>query len=463
VVSDCGAIDDLYMHHKVVKTAEEAAALAVKEGCDLNCGCTYEALVNAVKQGLIDEATIDTSLRKLFLARFRLGMFDPPEQVPYAQISIEVNDSAEHRALALRTARESMVLLKNAEGFLPLSKTLKRVAVIGPHADNRIVLVGNYNGLPSRPVTVLDGIRAIVSPKTEVLYARGCDVSGTETGNYADALSTAAQADVIIFVGGLSQLLEGEEGEQANVPPGQHSQGDRTDIDLPGVQEALLKALYATGKPVVLVLLNGSALAVNWADKNLPAILEAWYPGGEGGTAVAEVLFGDYNPAGRLPVTFYKKLDDLPPFRDYAMEGRTYRYFRGEALFPFGHGLSYTTFAYTDLHLSAQSLSPDQPLTVSVKVQNTGKLAGDEVVQLYVSDIAASVPVPIRSLQGFQRVHLAPGETKTVTFKLASGQFSLVDEAGQRVIEPGEFAVTVGGGQPLPGANVLTARVVMAG
>ncbi|MBI5668560.1 MAG: glycoside hydrolase family 3 C-terminal domain-containing protein [Chloroflexi bacterium] len=463
VVSDCGAIDDIYRDHKVVDTPEEAAALALKNGCDLNCGCTYEALVDAVKQGLLDEATLDRAVVRLFTARFRLGMFDAPEQVAYAQIPISVNDCDAHRALALRAARESIVLLKNADNMLPLPKTLKIIAVIGPNADDEKVLWGNYNGTPSFTVTPLAGIRAAVSPQTTVLYARGCSVLRNDTSGYPEALTAAARADVVIFVGGLSQAIEGEEGQEEGVTDGK-SQGDRTDIALPRVQENLLKELHTLGKPVVLVLVGGSAVAINWADAHLPAILETWYGGQSAGTALADVLFGDCNPAGRLPITFYKSVNDLPPFEDYNMEGRTYRYFRGEPLYPFGYGLSYTTFSYSNLRLNQDSVTTADTITVSADVQNTGARAGDEVVQLYISDLEASAPVPIRKLQGFHRIHLKPGETTTVSFTLTPEALSFVDERGQRVIEPGAFQITIGGGQPgARAATGATLRVKVSG
>ena len=466
VVSDCGAIGDIYVHHKYVESAAEAAAVAVKRGCDLNCGRTFVALREAVERGLIDEATIDRAVKRLFTARFRLGMFDPPELVPYAQIPISVNDSPEHRALALQAARESLVLLKNADGFLPLDKaTLKCVAVIGPNADDPRVLEGNYQGTPSRAVTPLDGIREKVGPDVEVLYARGCNVldlpDSYSRADFEAAVEAAKKADVAIFVGGLSQLIEGEEGQREGLPEGMVSKADRDDLALPGIQEELLKALHATGTPVVLVLMSGSAVAVNWADEHLPAILEAWYPGEEGGAAIADVLFGDYNPAGRLPVTFYRTVDDLPPFESYDMEGRTYRYFRGVPLYPFGYGLSYTTFAYRNLKLSAGSIAPGESLTLDLEVRNTGARAGDEVVQVYLSDLVASVPVPIRQLVGLARVHLAPGESKNLTFTITPRHMSLIDDEGQWVVEPGTFQVAVGGGQPTPEA-VREGRALVA-
>ncbi|MBM7582102.1 beta-glucosidase [Caldicoprobacter guelmensis] len=467
VVSDCGAIDDIHMHHKVTSTPEESAALAVNNGCDLNCGRTFESLVNAVKQGLVSEETIDRAVKRLFRARFKLGMFDPLERVPYAQIPYEVNDCEEHRKLALEMARESMVLLKNEGGLLPLRKDLKAIAVIGPNADNKKVLLGNYNGMPSKYVTALEGIRAKVSPHTRVYYAQGCDLTNTEdthwgpraTAGFAEALAAAQRADVVIMCLGLSPDLEGEEGNAPKSAAG----GDRVSLDLPGMQEELLKAVCATGKPVVLVLFSGSPVSINWAHENVPAILQAWYPGEEGGTAIADVLFGDYNPGGRLPVTFVKSVEQLPPFTDYSMKGRTYRYMEDEPLYPFGYGLSYTTFEYSNLRLSAEVIEAGQSLTVSVDVKNTGKMAGDEVVQLYLKDLEASVDVPIHELKGFTRVKLQPGESTTVTFTLTPRQMALIDNDGRCILEPGKFRVMVGGRQPDKRSEVLAGSTILIG
>jgi beta-glucosidase len=597
VVSDCWAIRDIYEFHKVAETAAEASAMAVKAGCDLNCGIAYPALREAVEQGLIDEATIDTAVKRLFTARFRLGMFDPPEQVAYAQIPYQVVDSPAHRALALQAARESIVLLKN-DDILPLKKDIKSIAVIGPHADNLLGLLGNYHGIPSQAVTVLEGICKKVSSQTTIYTAQGCPivegmptmttvpasalrpldadagqaglratyydniklegkaaltrvdplvnfdwksqtpvtgrqadpfsvrwegflippVSGTyqlgvqglnkywltldgqvvarreanhdvahasseillEAGrlyrlrldfvSYAasgsvqlqwavpgvdyltPAVRAATNADVVIMALGLAPNLEAEEKVYIDIPG--FKGGDRTEISLPAPQEELLKQIHALGKPIVLVMQSGSALAVKWAAENVPAILQAWYPGQSGGDAIADVIFGDYNPAGRLPITFYQSLDDLPPFKDYKMSGRTYRYFDDEPLYPFGYGLSYTEFEYSDLQLSEKCVRLDgadmskPALSVSVNVRNTGDLAGDEVVQVYLTDIAASVPVPIRQLVGFERVHLDPGETQEVSFALTPRQLSLIDDSGQRVVEPGGFQVSIGGRQP---------------
>jgi beta-glucosidase len=451
VVSDCGAIDDIYLRHKYLKTEAEASALAVKAGTDLTCGREYRSLVKAVKDGLIDESEIDIAVKRLMTARFRLGMFDPPEMVRYGQIPFSENDSPAHRELALQAARESMVLLKNDNHTLPLKKDIKTVAVIGPNADVLEVLLGNYNGTPSKYVTPLAGIKSKVSPNTTVLYAAGTYKIGTASlpnGEKAlrdEAINKARQADAVIMFLGLSPLVEGEE---MKVPFEGFLGGDRTDIALPKAQEQLLREVAALGKPVVLVLLNGSALAVNWANDHVPAILDAWYPGEEGGTAIADVLFGDYNPGGRLPVTCYQSVDQLPPFTDYSMQGRTYRYFKGTPLYPFGFGLSYTNFKYEKLGLSARRVAAGQNLKITAEVVNSGDRVGDEVVQLYVTHLGASVPVPIRTLAGIQRVFLKPGEKRTVTFTLSPDQMSVIDDKGKRIVEPGEFLISVGGKQP---------------
>ena len=459
VVSDCGAIRDIYQGHRVVATPEEAAALAVRTGCDLECGDVYQHLLKAVDRDLLTEAEIDRSLGRLFTARLRLGMFDPTEMVPYAQIPYGLNDSPAHRELARQAARESIVLLRNEGGLLPLRRDLGSLAVIGPNADGVEVLLGNYNGTPSRAVTALEGVRAAVSARTSVAYAQGCELTQRSEAGLAEAVRLARAADVAILVLGLAQELEGEEGQREGVLRGQVSQGDRSGLDLPAAQEELLQAVLATGTPVVLVLMNGSPLAVNRAAGHVPAILEAWYPGEEGGTAIADVLFGDYNPGGRLPITFYRSVDQLPPFTDYRMAGRTHRYFGGQPLYPFGYGLSYTRFAYGGPQVSPRKVEPGREVSVRVQVENTGERSGDEVVQLYVRDLEASQPVPLRELGGFARVNLAPGERRTVEFTLAARQMALVDDRGRRLLEPGEFEVTVGGGaEAASGRFTVTGR-----
>jgi beta-glucosidase len=614
VTSDCGAVDDISSGHHFAPDNEHASALAVKAGTDTTCGNEYVTLVKAVHDGLIKEAEIDTALKRLFIARFRLGMFDPPAAVPFNQIPFSEDDSAQHRRLALEAARESMVLLKNQNNLLPFKSGIKAIAVIGPNAESLAALEGNYNGIPSAPVYPLDGIRKQFEPKVKVLYSQGSayleelpipvprtvfhtdasagapglkaeyfsntDFSGNPVvtridpqiqfdwnsaapvkgvsmktfavrwtgglvppgpGNYAfsvpkpewnpaggkeifrvyldsklvldstflapatwleqgkkepktsfqtrfedtkahafrleyvhnaplfgagatlswkppaevlrnEAVRVAQNADVVVAFVGLSPNLEGE--EMPIQVPG-FSGGDRTDIGLPRTQQALLEALSAAGKPLVVVLLNGSALAVNWAAEHASAILEAWYPGEEGGTAIADTLAGANNPAGRLPVTFYASLEQLPPFEDYSMRGRTYRYFTGRPLYPFGYGLSFASFAYSNLRLSAKELESGRPLTVEVDVKNTAGTKGDEVAELYLG--YPPLPgAPQRALKGFERLHLAPGETRHVIFKLAPRDLSQVTEAGEHQITAGSYRVFVGGSQPaegLPGAK----------
>ncbi|MCH8878376.1 MAG: glycoside hydrolase family 3 C-terminal domain-containing protein [Planctomycetes bacterium] len=479
VVADCGAVDEMREDHGAVETEAAAAALATLSGCDLACYWgPHSAWRRAVEQGLLTETDIDRALERVLKVRFRLGLFDPLEIVPYAQIPEDVLDCRAHRNLALRTARESIVLLKNDAGTLPLSKTLRSIAVIGPNADDPgNALLGSYHSQPEHRVTPLEGIRSAVGSATEVSYAVGCprvqvDQSESSTlmleQNIAEAARLASRADIVILCLGLSTRDEGFEGtpglegeEMGTDVPG-FSGGDRTDLRLPASQDRLLRALHSTGKPIVLVLLNGSALAVNWADRHCPAILEAWYPGQEGGTAIAEVLFGDYNPAGRLPITFYRSVDDLPPYPEYSMSGRTYRYFEGEVLYAFGHGLSYTQFQYSSLSIQPNRIQSGERIVVAVTVQNVGTRAGDEVVQLYLTDLEASAPVPIRSLQGFRRVHLEPGEQKHIVFELAPRQMSLINSDMQRVIEPGAFEVSVGGKQPGVRGSIDAASTEMA-
>jgi beta-glucosidase len=473
VVSDCGAVDDIYRNHKLVGTPEEAAASAVKNGCDLECGCTYGIpcdygfLDEAVKQGLLTEEDIDRSVKRLFMARFRLGMFDPDEQVAYAQIPYSLVDCPEHREFALETARQSLVLLKNQNNLLPLdTDAVKSIAVIGPNADETLVLSGNYFGTAAEPVSVLDGIRALASPATEIHYALGCELEDSSTDGFEQAVQAARKSQVAVLVMGLSQMLEGEEKQTEGNPPGVFSRGDRTSLDLPSIQEQLIVKIHETGTPTILVLLNGSPVSINWASENIPAILEAWYPGQAGGTAVAEALFGRYNPGGRLPVTFYKSSIDLPAFEDYNMGNWTYRYYSGEPLYAFGHGLSFTRFSYSNLKITPEEVSPGESVSVRVEVENMGDMTGDEVVQLYLKDVVASLPVPQLQLQGFTRIRLDPGEKQIIEFSIKAEQMSFVDQDGGWVLEPGEFIVWVGGRQPnlesdLQPDDVLTGKFIV--
>lgn len=463
VVSDCGAICDIHAHHKLTARPPESAAMAVNNGCDLNCGRTYEHLHNAVEEGLITEEAIDIAVKRLFTARFRLGMFDPPEQVAYARIPFDVNDCDAHRELALEVARESIVLLKNEDGLLPLSADVGTIGVIGPTADSFDVLIGNYFGEPSTHVTLLQGIMNRFAGK--VRYAQGCHAWRPSQRGFAEAIEVARASDVVVICLGLTPRLEGEEGDVANSDGG----GDRVNLDLPGEQQALLEVIHATGKPVVLVLTGGSPLAVNWADAHVPAILFAWYPGQEGGHAVADAIFGHINPAGRLPITFPRSLDQVPDFADYAMDGRTYRFLRDEPLYPFGYGLSYTRFVHRDLKLGRNPIEAGRDVEASVTIENVGGRAGDEVVQLYVTDVEASTRAPIRELRGVQRIHLEPGASGEVSFTLTPRDLSLIDDAGHRKIEPGTFTISVGGCQPgmrghhADPPNVLTAVLTVTG
>jgi beta-glucosidase len=464
VVSDCGAIYDIYANHKKVPTAEAAAARAVKAGCDLCCGHEYDALPKAVKAGLITEAEMDVALERVLTARFKLGLFDPPAQVAYAQIPFSENDTAAHHALALQAARESLVLLKN-DGLLPLDRTkIKHLNVVGQNADSLPALLGNYNGTPSHPITILDGIKSAVGPGVAVTYEPGCplavrkgDSAKPSTDMISAAVNAAEASDVTIYVGGLNPQLEGEEMPVNYVG---FSGGDRTRIELPEVQVEMLKALRATGKPVIFVNCSGSAVAMVWAAENLPAILQAWYPGGEGGQAVAEALFGDINPAGRLPVTFYRSTDDLPAFDNYNMTNRTYRYFTGQPLFPFGYGLSYTKFSYYDLKLDHADVTADDSIVATVNVKNTGQLDGDEVVQLYFRHLDSKVPQPRQALCAFARVKIPPGETLPVTVTIPIQRLRYWDTTTKHyIVEPGTYEILAGGASDqLPAHCSLTAH-----
>jgi beta-glucosidase len=450
VVSDCWAIRDIHEHHKVTQTPQESAAISVKAGCDLNCGCTYEHIPAAVEQGLLQESDLDVCLERLFVARLELGMFDPPERVPYASIPYEVNDSPEHAELARVAARESMVLLKNQGSLLPLPKDVRSIAVIGPNADDPQILVANYFGIPSNPVTPLAGIRAAVSAETKVWYTQGCKLTGlkrqglNQSGLFSEALSMAERADVTVLCLGLSAEIEGEQGDVSN----SEAAGDKTSLDLPGLQQALLEEIVALGKPTVLVLLAGSALSINWADEHVRAIVQAWYPGQATGQALADILFGDYSPAGRLPITFPRSLADVPDFADYRMKGRTYRYAEKEPLYPFGYGLSYTRFEYENIATNKAKVANGDEVVITANVKNVGECAGDEVVQLYLKALDAPFTVPVHELRGFKRFPLEPGQSERVSFTLTTRDLSLIDEAGKRVFQPGRYRVFVGGSQP---------------
>lgn len=473
VTSDCWAIKDFHENHKVTSTAPESVALAVNNTCDLNCGNMYLNLLIAHKEGLVSEEAIDEAVTRLMTIRMRLGMFDDPEKVPYANIPYEKNDCPEHRAFAVEVAKKSLVLLKNENNILPLDKDkIKSIAVIGPNADSRQALLGNYHGTPSRYVTVLDGIREAVNEDTRIYYAEGCHLYkdrvqalGEPYDRFAEAISAAERADVVVVCLGLDANIEGEQGDVSN----EFGSGDKKDLNLPGQQQELLEAVYKVGKPVILVLLSGSALAINWADEHIPAIIQAWYPGAEGGKAIASLIFGEYSPSGRLPVTFYRTTEELPDFRDYSMENRTYRYMKNEALYPFGYGLSYTKFEYSNIVLDKDKISVGESIECRATVKNIGNWASDEVVQLYIKDVEASVRVPRWQLRGIRKIHLEPGEEKEVSFTITPKDMSLINEEGKRMLEPGMFEVYVGGSQPdkrsieLTGTEVLKATFEVVG
>jgi beta-glucosidase len=448
VVSDCDAIYDIYGNHRFANSPEEAAALAVKAGDDLCCGTDYNSLARAVKEGLISEKEIDTALSHVLEARFQLGLFDPPAMVPYARIPITQNNSPEHAALALQVARESIVLLKN-NGLLPLDRAkIKRIAVIGPNARSVPVLLGNYSGQPSNPVTILDGIQSVAGTNIEVTCETGCPLTMWNSSDQPNAemltkaIEAADSADVVVYVGGISPQLEGEE---MPVNFDGFAGGDRTRIELPSVQTDLLKALQTTGKPVVFVNCSGSAIAMPWAAENLPAILQAWYPGGQGGRAVADVLFGDANPAGRLPVTFYRSTDDLPPFEDYSMSNRTYRYFNGQPLFAFGHGFSYTRFDYRNAALATTNATANSTLKLTFQITNTGSRDGDEVAQVYFRHIKSALPQAKLALCAFARVHIPKGKTAPVVMEIPVERFRYWDMLKkQYTVEPGGYELMLG-------------------
>lgn len=473
VTSDCWAIRDFNEGHNVTKCEMESAVLAVQNGCHLNCGCAYAHLLRACTEGLIDKKDIDDAVYHLMLIRMRLGLFDEDAHVPYASIPYEVVDCEEHRALALDVAKKSMVLLKNSENFLPLDKKkLRNVAVIGPNADSLEALLGNYCGTAGEHFTMLAGIREALAGGTRVYYAEGCHLYKDRVSNLAsaddriaEAVAAAQRADVAVLCVGLDPMIEGEEGDASN----EYASGDKPVLGLPSRQQALLEAVAKTGTPMIVVLMAGSALTVNWADEHAKAIVQAWYPGAQGGRALASLLFGDYSPSGRMPVTVVKSEDDLPDFTDYSMENRTYRYMKAEPLYPFGFGLSYTRFDYSCLSLSAQSVAAGADIRVCVTVKNIGSRAGDEIVQLYLQDVEASVPVPHWSLAGTQRVTLEPGCSKAVEFAVTARQMALINLDGRCILEPGDFTVYVGGSQPdrrsmaLTGGSVLSETFTVIG
>jgi beta-glucosidase len=453
VVSDCGAINDIHANHKIVKTPEESAALGVITGCDLNCGGIYQRyLLESVTLGLISEEEIDTAVYRLFLARMKLGMFDPAEIVSYAQIPYDNNNSQKHDELSLKTALGSMTLLKN-NGALPIDiNNIKKIAVVGPNANNINALLGNYHGTPSNPVTFINGLNDYVGKRARITYSKGVDLvkNGTDGLNFLSTsiIKDVNRADLAIFVGGLDATWEGEEMPGGINVDGFYN-GDRTRIELPEIQQIAIKTMIDTGTPVVLVLMAGSSIALSGLEKELEAVLMAWYPGQRGGNAITSVLFGDYNPGGKLPVTFYSSTSELADFKDYNMQagkGFTYRYYKGEALYPFGHGLSYTNFKYSKLTTEKTNINEKETFKISFNVKNIGDYDGDEVVQVYIKDLESKLKMPIKQLRSFKRVSLNKGDEKIVEFEFKPIEdFSYYNSTEEKyMVDKGSFEIQVG-------------------
>ncbi|MCB9274123.1 MAG: glycoside hydrolase family 3 C-terminal domain-containing protein [Lewinellaceae bacterium] len=443
-VSDCWAIVDFYEGHKVAGTPAEAAAMALNAGTNLNCGSTYPELVNAVKQGLTTESEIDDNLRELLPTRFKLGLFDPPGTVPFDTISASWIRKKEHLGLSLEAAEKSLVLLKNVNHTLPLNPSVTSVFVTGPTAAHVQALLANYYGLSEGLVTILEGIVANVSPHTSVKYRQGALLDEPNRNPQDWFSGVAADCEVTIACLGISQLIEGEEGESIM----SNHFGDREEIGLPQSQVDFLKKIRANAKKLVVVLTGGSAVACPEVYEMADALIYAWYPGEQGGMAVGNVIFGKATPSGRLPVTFPMAIEDLPPYEDYAMANRTYRYAKKEPLFPFGFGLSYTTFAYSNISLSKASAGPAESIKASVTVTNTGAIAADEVVQLYITALNAPVETPQYALKDFQRITLKAGESRVVVFNVGPKTLEIVGEDGAREVAKGDYEIAIGGSVP---------------
>ena len=443
-VSDCGALSDFHLNHKVTKDAAESAALALQHGCDLGCDHVFNEIPEAIQRGLITEADVDRALERTLGTRFRLGMFDPPEEVPFTSISTDVVACEEHRQLAYRTATEAVVLLKNKDNILPIKPSTKKIFVTGPTATSVEVLLGNYYGFNDRMITLLEGITGRIPEGMGMEYTSGTMLKHPREIKNTWAPGMAQSADLAIVCAGFSSFLEGEEGESLLSP----MNGDRESISLPESQVNYIKELAIHGVKIVLLLTGGSPIVLGELENMVDAILFVWYPGMEGGRAVADVLFGDISPAGKLPVTFPRSLDQLPAFDDYNMKGRTYRYMTEAPLYPFGFGLSYSRFEYSDLQFDKTELAPGDSLNVSVTLHNCGGRDSAEVVQFYLSDLQASTTIPLHHLVGFERVMLKAGESRSVKFTLTPEMMSFYNDDGNLTLEPGEFRLEVGGCSP---------------
>ncbi|MCH5264336.1 MAG: glycoside hydrolase family 3 C-terminal domain-containing protein [Lachnospiraceae bacterium] len=456
VTSDCWAIKDFHEFHMVTANAVESVALAMNRGCDLNCGNIYGNLLKAVEQGIVKEETIERAVTRLLTTRMKLGLFDAPEKVPYNTIHYEVVDCKKHQQINEEAARKSVVLLKNENRTLPLHKNaLRTIGVIGPNANNRKALVGNYEGTASEYITVLEGIQRYVGEDVRVLYSEGCHlckdrIQGLSQGNdrMAEVRAVAEASDVLIACMGLDASLEGEEGDEGN----EFASGDKPNLNLPGLQEELLKVLVESGKPVILVVLSGSALAITYAEENIPAILQGWYPGARGGKAIAEMLFGEHSPEGKLPVTFYRTTEELPEFTDYSMKNRTYRYMKQEALYPFGYGLSYTDISCGSVTMERRV----DTFTIETVLENNGTREGAETVQVYVK--ACREEAPNWQLKALKKTCLKAGEKKKLILSLTEEDFGLYNEAGVKVVAAGDYEVYVGTSQPDARSIALTGK-----
>ncbi|MEE2770601.1 MAG: glycoside hydrolase family 3 N-terminal domain-containing protein [Bacteroidota bacterium] len=445
IVSDCWALADFYNGHNVVENAEEAAALAVKSGVNLNCGDTYPSLPKAVEDGLVTEEEIDEQLAILLKTKFKLGLFDSAEDNPYSSLSEKDLNTKEHRELAREVAQKSIVMLKN-DGVLPLKNDLSKYFITGPNATSIEILLGNYHGVNPDMVTVLEGVAAAIAPQSQLQYRQGTLLDRPNANPQDWASPNAGNSDATIVVLGISGVLEGEEGESI----ASETFGDRLDYNIPENQLTYLQKIHdaAGDKPVVAVVTGGSPMNLEKVHELADAVLMVWYPGEEGGNAVADVIFGKVSPSGRLPITFPKSLDDLPPYEDYSMKGRTYKYMEAAPMYPFGYGLSYADFDYSDIQLSENKVKKGKKLTASVEVTNTGDTAGEEVVQLYIQDVETSVSAPKYQLFGVKRVTLEAGAQQSVEFSITPEMMELVNEKGERVLEKGTFKVYVGGSTP---------------
>lgn len=459
VVSDCWAIRDFHTEHMVTHTATESAALAINNGCQLNCGNTYLHMLQAYKEGLVTEETITKSAQKLMAIRMKLGLFD--KNCEYNKIPYEVNDCKVHRDIALDVARRSMVLLKN-NGILPLNlKQTKAIGVIGPTANSRTVLQGNYFGTASRYTTFLEGIQDYVGDAARVYYAEGChlfknSISGLswENDRLSEALIVAEQSDVVILCLGLDASIEGEQGDTGNA----FAAGDKSDLNLIGRQQLLLEEVLKIGKPTILILSSGSAMAIHTAQEYCEAILETWYPGQSGGKALAQLLFGEYSPSGKLPITFYKTTEELPDFRDYSMAGRTYRYMKNEALYPFGYGLNYAKVEVKDAVIKERNIENEIIYEIQLQVTNQSEVCTYDVVQVYIKDMESRWAVPNYSLCAYKSIYLAAYDEPQITLQIKQSAFEIVDEEGKRYIDSHHFKLFIGTSGPDKRSVELTGR-----